>query len=253
MNKKQLWLVWLTVLLLTSMVWFPGRWFDYIVEGYPVIKPDSVEFLVRIFAPIASLALLLIYLLRDRKEVNPKNPGDSKEKAISTNGFKTIMILTLGVLLGLFIGYFMLQSRITPEQVVIKETRSIQVQNSEFRDFCKREGYKEEIKGLIDWLKGKQVREIAVLYNGDDAYSAEIYKRFSQNLQDKEIKIVFSDMFKQGEMSFYSRLKIIESLNPAAIIFLGTYEERLAFLEDISHRSELAFWENRLDKIKWLE
>ncbi|MBW1825301.1 MAG: hypothetical protein JRI87_12255, partial [Deltaproteobacteria bacterium] len=207
-------------LLLTSMVWFPGRWFDYIVEGYPVIKPDSVEFLVRIFAPIATLALLLIYLLRDRKKVNPTNPGDMKEKAISANGFKTIMILTLGILLGLFIGYFMLQSWITPEQVVIKETRSIQVQNSEFRDFCKRD---------------------------------EIYKRFSQNLQDKEIKIVFSDMFKQGEMSFYSRLKIIESLNPAAIIFLGTYEERLVFLEDISHRSELAFWESRLDKIKWLE
>ena len=253
MNKKQLWVIWLTVLLLTSMVWFPGRWFDYIIEGYPAIKPDSIEFLVRIVAPIASLALLLIYLLRDRKGVNPTNPADIVEKAISANGFKAIMILTLGVLLGLFIGYFILQSQITPEQVVIKETRNIQMQNSEFRDFCKREGYKEEIKGLTDWLKGKQVREIAVLYNGDDAYSAEIYKHFSQNLEDIDIKIVFSDMFKQGEMSFYSRLKIIESLNPAAIIFLGTYEERLAFLEDISHRSELAFWENRLDKIKWLE
>jgi hypothetical protein len=34
---------------------------------------------------------------------------------------------------------------------------------------------------------------------------------------------------------------------------LGGYEERIAFLEDISHRSKLDFWKSRLDRIKWIE
>ena len=250
MNKKQLCVIWVTLFLLTSMVWFPGRWFDFIIEGYPTIKPDSMEFLVRIFAPVVCVALFSIYLLRNRKEVLPINP---LEKKAGTKVFRSVLVLTVGVLLGLFIGYFLLQNLRPPEQVIIKESRSIKLQSSEFKEFCKREGYKKEVEALNDWLKENQAEEIAVLYSGDDAYSGEIYKYFSQNLKDGDVKIIFSDMYKQGEKSFYSRLKIIESLNPEAIIFLGTYEERIAFLEDISHRSELAFWENRLDKIKWVE
>ena len=250
MNKKQLCVMWVTLLILTSMVWFPGRWFDFIIEGYPVIKPDTIEFLVRIFAPIFSLALFIIYLLRDRKEVLSIN---SLEKKVGTKVFRSVLVLTVGVLLGLFIGYFLLQNLLQPEQVIIRESRSIKLQSSEFKEFCKKEGYKEEVKVLRDWLAEKQAEEIAVLYNVDDAYSAEIYKYFSQNLKNGNVKIVFSDMYKQGEKSFYSRLKIIESFNPEAIIFLGTYEERIAFLEDISSRSKLAFWEDRLDKIKWVE
>ena len=250
MNKKQLCVICVALLLLTSMVWFPGRWFDFIIEGYPVIKPDSMEFLVRVFAPIVSLALFIIYLLRDKKEVLLIN---SSEKKVGANVFKSILVVTFGVFLGLFIGYFLLKTLLPPEQVVIRESRSIKLKSSEFKEFCKKEGYKEEVKALKDWLTEKQAEEIAVLYNVDDAYSAEIYKYFSQNLKDGDVKIVFSDMYKQGENSFYSRLKIIESLNPEAIIFLGTYEERIVFLEDISSRSQLAFWEDRLDKIKWVE
>jgi len=250
MNKKQLCVIWATLFLLTSMVWFPGWWFDFIIEGYPIIKPDSIEFLVRIFAPVMCVALFSIYLLRNRKEVLSINP---LEKKAGTKVFRSVLVLTVGVLLGLFIGYFLLQNLLPPEQVVIKESRSIKLQSSEFKEFCKREGYKKEVEALNDWLKENQAEEIAVLYNGDDAYSGEIYKYFSQNLKDGDVKIIFSDMYKQGEKSFYSRLKIIESLNPEAIIFLGTYEERIAFLEDISSRSQLAFWEDRLDKIRWVE
>ena len=60
-------------------------------------------------------------------------------------------------------------------------------------------------------------------------------------------------MFKGGEQSFYSELKTLESLKPEAIIFLGTYEERLAFLENVSEQSQVAFWQDGLDKIKWIE
>lgn len=253
MNKKQLCIIGLTLLLLTSMVWFPGKWFDYIVEGYPVIKPDSVEFLVRIFIPIVSLALFIIFLLRDSKR--PLQSDSSVMTVIpgKRTVLKSTLVLTIGLLLGLFIGYFLLKSQISPERVIIKESKRSQVKNSEFRDFCKREGYREEVEVLTNWIKEKHAQEIAVLYNVDDAYSAEIYKNFSQKMKDEEVKIVFSDMFRLGERSFYSRLKIIESLKPAAIIFLGKYEERIAFLENISERSKLAFWESRLDKIKWIE
>ena len=250
MNKKQLCVVWVALLMLTSMVWFPGRWFDFIVEGYPVIKPDSVEFLVRIFAPIGSLALFIIYLLRDRKESVKNNP---LERTVDTHVFKSVLMLTLGVFLGLFIGYFLLKMLVLPEQVVVNKSRGLQIQDSEFKEFCKKEGYREEVENLTDWLMERQAREVAVLYNVDDAHSAAVYKYFSQNLDDGNVKIIFSDTYKQGEKSFHSRLKIIESHKPEAIIFLGSYEERIAFLEDISHRSQLTFWESRLDEIKWVE
>ena len=72
-------------------------------------------------------------------------------------------------------------------------------------------------------------------------------------MKDEKINIVFSDMFKVGESSFYSRLQIMESIKPEAIIFMGTYKERLAFLENVSNRSQMTFWKERLDKIKWIE
>lgn len=253
MNKKQLCIIWLVLLLLTSMVWFPGRWFGYIVEGYPAIKSDSVEFLVRIFIPIVSFSLLIIYLLRDKK--GAFKSGFSGEK-VSTSGrtiFKSALVLAIGLLLGLLIGYFLLKSQFRPEYVLIKESKRFKLQNNEFKDFCKREGYREEVEALTNWLKEKQADEIAILYNVDDTYSSDLYRFFSQKLKDEKVKIVFSDIFKLGERSFYSRLKVIESLKPDAIIFLGNYKERIAFLEDVSQRSKLAFWKSRLDKIKWIE
>lgn len=253
MNKKQLCIIGLTLLLLTSMVWFPGRWFDYIVVGYPTIKPDSVEFLVRIFIPIVSLALFIIYLLRDKKRALASDSSGRIVRLGWSSVVKLSLLVSIGLLLGMLIGYFLIKSQVNPGRVVIKESKTIQAHDSEFRDFCKREGYRKEVEELTHWLKEKEAQEIAIVYNVDDAYSYDIYKGISQRLKDEQIKIVFSDMFKQGERSFYSRLKIIESLEPTAIIFLGTYEERIAFLEDISHRSKLAFWKSRLDKIKWIE
>jgi hypothetical protein len=234
------------------MVWFPGRWFDYIVEGYPTIKPDSLEFLVRIVIPIVSLALLLIYLFRDKERA--LNNHFSGKTIIAGRGiFKPALFLSIGLILGILLVYFLLKPQVLPEQATLEESKRLQLQHNEFRDFCKREGYRTEVEALANWLREKRAREVAILYNADDAYSSEIYKLFSQKLKDEKVKIIFSDMFKLGEKSFSSRLKIIESLKPEAVIFLGMYEERMAFLEDISYRSELAFWKNRLDKIKWIE
>ena len=235
------------------MVWFPGKWFGYIVEGYPTIKPGSMEFVVRIFIPLISCALLIIYSLRDKgKELRSDSPVKTSGPSTS-NILKVTFILSIGLFLGLLVGYLLLKPHPQLKNSANKRLERFQAHNNEFREFCKREGYREEVEDLTDWLKGKQAKEIAILYNVDDTYSSDIYKVFSQRINDENIKIVFSDRFKPGEVSFYSRLKIIESLKPEAIIFLGRYNERIAFLDDISHRSQLPFWKSRLDKIVWIE
>ena len=253
MNKKQLYTIWISLLLLTSMIWFPGRWFGYIIEGYPAIKPDSLEFIIRILVPFISIVLLIIYSFRDKGRALKDDPLVKKVRQNKSAIFKSSLILSVGLILGLSIGYFLSKYNVHTEHIVIRESEKPQLQRNEFKDFCKREGYEKEVEVLTHWLKKKKAKEIAVLYNVDDVYSNDIYNNFSRKIKDEKIEKVFSDMFKPGERSFYSRLKIIESLNPEAIIFFGGYEERIAFLEDISHRSKLAFWENRLDKIKWIE
>jgi len=65
--------------------------------------------------------------------------------------------------------------------------------------------------------------------------------------------VVLSEVFTTGESSFSKKLSIIESLKPEAIIFLGTHEERIAFVEAIAHRPTVAYWEGRREKIKWIE
>lgn len=253
MNKKQLCTIWLTLLLLTSMVWFPGMWFGYIVKGYPAIRPESVEFVVRILLPLVAVALLIVYSLRDKERVLIDNPLVGKMSQKKSAILKSVLILSIGLLVGLSAGYFVWKSHVETERVVMNQSTDIRLLDNTFRDFCKREGYKNEVDVLTDWLKKKQAGDVAILYNADDSYSHDIYNLFSHKLEDEKVEIVFSDMFKAGERSFYSRLKIIESLKPEAIIFLGAYEERIAFLEDISDRSELDFWKNRLDRIKWIQ
>lgn len=253
MNKKQLCTIWLTLLLLTSMVWFPGMWFGYIVKGYPAIRPESMEFVIRILLPLVSVALLIVYSLRDKERTSTQDPLLKKMSQKKSAILKSVLTLSIGLLVGLSTAYFVLKSHVESERVVIKESIDIPLLDNTFRDFCKREGYKREVDVLTDWLKKNQADDVAILYNAGDSYSHDIYNVFSHKLEDENVKIVFSDVFKPGERSFYSRLKIIESLKPEAIIFLGAYEERIAFLEDISDRSELDFWKNRLDRIKWIE
>jgi len=235
------------------MVWFPGEWFGYIIEGYPVLKPESVEFIVRILLPFAAVTLLIIYSLRDRKQPL-RRTHQVKSSRVGSNPFmKVNMVLAGGVLLGFLVGYVVLRYQVHPVNTVREEVQWVTAGDDEFREFCKREGYKEEVKALTTWLKGKHAHEIAILYNGDDAYSHDLYTYFSEMIKKEKVTVTFSDMFKGGEQSFYSELKILESLKPEAIIFLGTYEERLAFLKNVSEQSQVAFWQDSLDKIKWIE
>jgi hypothetical protein len=253
MNKKQLYILWLALLLFVSMVWFPGKWFGYIIEGYPVLKPESMEFLVRILLPFAAATLLIIYSLRDRKKPFRRTPHVQSARVGSSAIMKANLVLAGGVLLGFVVGYVVLRYQVRPVNTVREEVQWVNVGDDEFRKFCKREGYKEEVNALSTWLQEKQAHEIAILYNGDDAYSHDLYTYFSEKIKEEQVTVTFSDMFKGGERSFYSELKILESLKPEAIIFLGTYEERVTFLENVSAQSQVAFWRDGLNKIKWIE
>ena len=253
MNKKQLYILWLALLLFISMVWFPGEWFGYIIEGYPVITPESLEFMVRILLPFAATALLIIYSLRDKKQPLRGTRHAQSAHVGRSSIMKVNLVLAGGVLLGFVVGYVVLRYQVRPVNTVREEVQWVNAGDDEFRKFCKREGYKEEVNALTTWLKDKQAHEIAILYNGDDAYSHDLYTFFSEKIKEEQVTVTFSDMFKGGEVSFYSELKILESLKPEAIIFLGTYEERLAFLENVSEQSQVAFWQDSLNKIKWVE
>jgi hypothetical protein len=253
MNKKQLYILWLALLLFISMVWFPGEWFGYIIEGYPVLRPESIEFMVRILLPFAATTLLILYSLRDSKHYLRRDSKVGSVRAGSSSLMKINLVLAGGVLVGFIVGYFVLRYQVRPVNTVREEVQWVTAGDDEFRTFCKREGYKEEVNLLITWLRDKQAHEIAILYNGDDAYSHDLYTYFSEKIKEEQVTVTFSDMFKGGEQSFYSELKTLESLQPEAIIFLGTQEERLAFLETVSEQSQVAFWQDGLDKIKWIE
>ena len=253
MNKKQLYILWLALLLFISMVWFPGEWFGYIIEGYPVLRPESMEFMVRILLPFAVTTLLILYSLRDRKHYLRRDNKVKSARAGSSSLMKVNLVLAGGVLLGFIVGYVVLRYQVRPVKTMVEEVQWVTAGDDEFRAFCKREGYKEEVNLLTTWLKNKQAHEIAILYNGDDAYSHDLYTYFSEKIKEEQVTVTFSDMFKGGEQSFYSELKTLESLKPEAIIFLGTYEERLAFLENVSEQSQVAFWQDGLEKIKWVE
>jgi hypothetical protein len=253
MNKKQLYILWLALLLFISMVWFPGAWFGYIIEGYPVLKPESMEFLVRILLPFAATTLLIIYSLRDKKPPFRRTRNLKSVRLGSRSIMKANLVLAGGVLLGFVVGYAVLRYQVRPVNTVREEVRWVNAGDDEFRKFCKREGYKEEVNVLTTWLKDKQAHEIAILYNGDDAYTHDLYTYFSEKIKEEQVTVTFSDMFKGGEQSFYSEIRMLELLKPEAIIFLGTYEERVAFIENVSALSQVAFWQDSLDKIKWIE
>jgi hypothetical protein len=253
MNKKQLYILWLALLLFISMVWFPGEWFGYIIEGYPVMKPESMEFMARILLPFAATTLLIIYSLRDKKQPFRRTRTVKSVSPGNRSIMKANLVLAGGVLLGFGVGYAVLRYQVRPVNTVREEVQWVNAGDDEFRKFCKREGYKEEVNVLTAWLKDKQAHEIAILYNGDDAYTHDLYTYFSEKIKEEQVTVTFSDMFKGGEQSFYSEIRILESLEPEAIIFLGTYEERLAFLENVSEQSQVAFWQDGLNKIKWIE
>ena len=254
MNKKQLTILWFSLLVFISMVWFPGEWFGYIITGYPVINPESPEFVIRILLPFCVGVFLVVYSLKDRKKpfqmaTHRKSKGGGKTSII-----KPILILSCGALVGFLLGFLVIiRYQHSPESTVEKEIQWVNAPKSEFKDFCKQEGFKYELETLMDWVHELQAEEIAILYNGEDKYSMELHKFLLENIKDDKITVTYSEMFKNGEKYFNKVLEGIEVQKPEAIIFLGNVEDRLAFLENITGQEQDEFWKDRLEKIKWMQ
>jgi ABC-type branched-subunit amino acid transport system substrate-binding protein len=109
------------------------------------------------------------------------------------------------------------------------------------------------VEALTKWLSDEKAKSIGIVYNGDDAYSHDLYTYFVQSLPDKKVTVALSNMYKEGDKSFFREIKAIESAKPEAIIFLGSYEDRMAFLESIAQQPQAEFWQKRLKKIRWIE
>lgn len=251
MNKRQLVIVWCAVLTGVSMIWFPGSWFGYIVPGYPVIKPDSAEFLMKILMPLLAFTVLLVYCLRDKQATGGMRVQAYRPPRIPL--VSALLIMSGGIIVG-FIGSYFMRAEADRgfEKTVVENSKAAEV-HDQFRNFCRQEGYRQEVESLTQWLKEEQAHSIAILYNEDDAYSHDIYTYFLQRLPDEKITVAFSDTFKDGDKSFYREMKALESAQPEAIIFMGKYEERVAFLETIAQKPEAEFWLKRRDKIRWIE
>ncbi len=253
MNKRQLFIIWCGLLIAVSMIWFPGSWFGYIVNGYPVIKPDSRDFLVKILMPLLAFTFLLVYGLRDKQ---PHASGFARVRTYRprrSSFFYASLILSGGIFFGFVGSYYVLSRTDRSVPSAVKQEMKNGEADDQFRNFCRREGYRQEVEALTKWLRDERANSIAILYNGDDAYSHDLYTCFLQNLPDQKITVAFSDMFKDGDKSFLKEMKALESAKPEAIIFLGRYDERVAFLETIAQQPQAEFWQKRLNKIKWIE
>ena len=254
MNKKQLSILWLALLVLVSMVWFPGEWFGYIIRGYPALKPESVEFAVRILLPFVACVALIVFSLRDRNKSFQMASPIQKKRLGKSPVIKTTLILSCGALIGFVLGFMVIiRYQASTEKMTFEEVEWVKAPQSEFKDFCMIEGYKYELETLMDWLKELQAEKIAILYNGEEPYTSGLYKFLSDNMNHDRIIVTYSEMFNKGEKYFNKVLRDIESRKPEAIIFLGNNEDRVAFLENVENHSEEEFWKDRLEKIKWIE
>ena len=253
MNKKQLGFLWFALVVFATMVWFPGEWFGYIIRGYPVLKPESVEFVIRILLPFCACVFLIVYSLRDRNtSLKMASQGISKQLSKSAV-IKSTLILSCGALLGFLLGFVVIRYQGSTESTIPQEVQWVKAPQNDFKDFCRRESYKHELETLMDWVHELQAEEIAILYNGEDSYASDLYKYFSENIRDDMVTVAYSEMFKQGQKSFYSVLQDIKSRKPEAIIFLGNSEDRIAFLQNIADQPQEEFWKEKLTKIKWME
>jgi hypothetical protein len=236
------------------MVWFPGEWFGYIITGYPVINPESLEFVIRILLPFCAGVFLIVYSLRDRKKAFQMATHRTPKGAGKPPIVKPILILSCGALVGFVLGFLVIiRYQESPENTVKEEVQWVNAPKSEFKDFCRHEGFKYELEALIDWVQELQVEEIAILYNGEDQYSKELYEFLLENFKDDKVTVSYSEMFKKGEKFFNQALKGIESSKPEAIVFLGSPDDRLAFLENITDQEQDEFWKDRIEKIMWMQ
>ena len=73
--------------------------------------------------------------------------------------------------------------------------------------------------------KALNLKQVAIMYGNDDAYTQGGYKVFKESLVQGGIKILTEETFAKGDTDFSAQLTKIKSLNPDAIIVSALAEE----------------------------
>ena len=73
--------------------------------------------------------------------------------------------------------------------------------------------------------KALNLKQVAVMYGNDDAYTQGGYKVFKETLDKEGIKILTTETFAKGDIDFSAQLTKIKSLNPDAIVVSALAEE----------------------------
>jgi branched-chain amino acid transport system substrate-binding protein len=73
--------------------------------------------------------------------------------------------------------------------------------------------------------KAFNLKQVAVMYGNDDAYTQGGYQVFKESLDKSGIKILTTETFAKGDTDFSAQLTKIKSLNPDAIVVSALAEE----------------------------
>ena len=74
-------------------------------------------------------------------------------------------------------------------------------------------------------VKALNLKQVAIMYGNDDAYTRGGYQVFKESLNNAGIKILTEETLAKGDTDFSTQLTKIKSLNPDAIIVVALAEE----------------------------
>jgi ABC-type branched-subunit amino acid transport system substrate-binding protein len=83
----------------------------------------------------------------------------------------------------------------------------------------------------LSWATENEARKVAILFNGDSAYYSETNHLLTEELARRDIRVVFSDTYRPGDIDFNISLSLMEAYGPDTVFFLGSYNERKEFVK----------------------
>jgi hypothetical protein len=253
MNKKQLAVLWTSVLLLTHTVWFPEFWFGSIVEGLPYLQPLSPAFLIKVVLPVVAITALLLYTLRSKERGAGTHSVHRRVKASALFSFPSLSFVLLGAIVGLTAGYILPQRQAhLDKEDTQKEVETHGSPYRQFIEFSKSQESHRIVERFLSWATENEARKVAILFNGDSAYYSETNHLLTEELARRDIRVVFSDTYRPGDIDFNISLSLMEAYGPDTVFFLGSYNERKEFVKVVTTWPD-EFWKERLERIKWME
>ena len=93
-----------------------------------------------------------------------------------------------------------------------------------------RASYKQELEHLIDYLKNKNIENIAIFYQNDD-YGEEGYISSLEIIKKQNLNLVAIGSYKRNTLAIEHAFNEIKLSNPEAIILIGAYGANSFFIQ----------------------